>query len=208
MPIRREKTRQRREQLRSLTRTDILKAAAGVFARGGFETAKMQDIAEAAGFGAASLYTYFPSKEAIFAALIEHVSLALDATYDGPVAAKVSFEDRLEGLLRAQLVVMRDQLDAFVVFIQPTSTAASAEVLKEARDVGWPRMITRFEQWIAKHSTAKERGGRSPRSVVLALIGVGQALTMDWMLKPSGAIDDLAPAIVSQVLFGIIGKKP
>jgi len=51
-------------------RKQIIEAAGRVFAKVGFEKATMNDIAREAGYGKASLYFYFKSKDEIFDALI------------------------------------------------------------------------------------------------------------------------------------------
>src|SRR5436853_3044541 len=50
----------------------LLKAAAQVFARRGYAGATTNHIAERAGVSIGSLYEYFPSKDAILVALLEH----------------------------------------------------------------------------------------------------------------------------------------
>lgn len=49
---------------------DILEAAKRAFAEKGFDGASMQDLARAAGMSAGNFYRYFPSKDAIVAAMI------------------------------------------------------------------------------------------------------------------------------------------
>lgn len=54
------------------TRTaEILERVKDVFARKGFEGTTMQDLARAAGMSAGNFYRYFPSKDAIVAAMCE-----------------------------------------------------------------------------------------------------------------------------------------
>jgi AcrR family transcriptional regulator len=48
----------------------ILEAAVAVFARVGFRTARMDDMAEQAGLSKGALYLYYQSKDAIIAALL------------------------------------------------------------------------------------------------------------------------------------------
>lgn len=50
----------------------ILDGARRIFLRDGFDGASMNDIVRAAGVSKGTLYVYFPSKEALFAALIRH----------------------------------------------------------------------------------------------------------------------------------------
>jgi AcrR family transcriptional regulator len=52
----------------------ILAAAEKVFARDGYQQARMEDIAETAELAKGTLYYYFKSKDEIFARLLEHES--------------------------------------------------------------------------------------------------------------------------------------
>jgi len=64
------KKEERKIEDRKIRTTRILEAANKVFAKMGFEKATMNDIASEAGYGKASLYFYFKSKDEIFDALI------------------------------------------------------------------------------------------------------------------------------------------
>jgi AcrR family transcriptional regulator len=70
----RKQPRQRRSQE---TVDAILSATAQILVRHGYEGANTNRIAEAAGVSVGSLYQYFPSKEALIAALIERHSEAM-----------------------------------------------------------------------------------------------------------------------------------
>jgi TetR/AcrR family transcriptional regulator, mexCD-oprJ operon repressor len=81
---------------RDRTTTALLEAAAVVFAEQG-DAARIADVAEAAGVGAATLYRYFSSKEALLAALKEY---ALDETSDRIAAADLGNVSFAEGIAR------------------------------------------------------------------------------------------------------------
>jgi AcrR family transcriptional regulator len=51
---------------------EILAAASDVFIRRGYAQATMQEIAQAAGISAGTIYRYFKGKEALFHALVKH----------------------------------------------------------------------------------------------------------------------------------------
>ncbi|WP_459891541.1 TetR/AcrR family transcriptional regulator [Desulfothermus okinawensis] len=53
------------------TRTKILKAARLEFAKNGFHTTLVSDIAKRAGVGKGTIYRYFPSKEDLFGSIIQ-----------------------------------------------------------------------------------------------------------------------------------------
>ncbi|MEV4236484.1 MULTISPECIES: TetR/AcrR family transcriptional regulator [unclassified Nocardia] len=55
------------------TRSALVTAAREVFERDGFLDARISDISKAAGVASGSFYTYFDSKEEIFAAVVEQV---------------------------------------------------------------------------------------------------------------------------------------
>ena len=57
---------------RKMRQERILTAALEVFKSQGLESATMEEIAEESGFGKASLYYYFQSKEEVFSAILEN----------------------------------------------------------------------------------------------------------------------------------------
>jgi AcrR family transcriptional regulator len=64
-----------RSERRARTRTQLLEAAARVYARRGFESATLDEVAEEAGFTKGAVYDHFGSKEKLlFALLDEHLS--------------------------------------------------------------------------------------------------------------------------------------
>ena len=54
------------------TRRKLLRAAERIFARDGFEAARLEDIAAAAGYTRGAFYANFDSKEALFLELLSH----------------------------------------------------------------------------------------------------------------------------------------
>jgi AcrR family transcriptional regulator len=78
----------RRKDLRP---AELLDAALDVFAERGFAAARMEDIAARAGAAKGTIYLYFPSKEAVFEALVRSAIVpnieraeALAAAHEGP----------------------------------------------------------------------------------------------------------------------------
>jgi len=79
----------------------ILEVAEGEFARLGFAGAHMQSIAEQIGVQKTALYYYFPSKAALYAAVLTRMLEAFDRKVSQAVEADVSHEEKLERLLHA-----------------------------------------------------------------------------------------------------------
>jgi AcrR family transcriptional regulator len=74
------KQRLTRQESRLETRTRLLESAAQLFAKGGYEGASVDLIAESAGYSKGAFYSNFESKEAIFLALLDsHKRREIDA---------------------------------------------------------------------------------------------------------------------------------
>lgn len=74
------KQRLTRQESRLETRTKLLDSAAQLFARGGYEGASVDLIAESAGYSKGAFYSNFESKEAIFLELLDaHKRREIDA---------------------------------------------------------------------------------------------------------------------------------
>ena len=85
--------RAKRERRKEARPGELLEAALALFAEKGFAAARMEDIAARAGVAKGTLYLYFPSKEAVFEALVRTLIVPnLDlaetaaASHQGPVA--------------------------------------------------------------------------------------------------------------------------
>jgi AcrR family transcriptional regulator len=93
----------RRKESSEQRRSAILHAARAVFARKGYESTVVEDIANEAGIGKGTLYLYFPSKEQIYlAALIEDARL-LDQETRRAIQAAGSWRDALRAFMEVRL---------------------------------------------------------------------------------------------------------
>lgn len=79
--------------LKERRRAEILDAATTVFAKHGFAAADVQEIANKTGVGKGTVYRYFPSKEALFLAAVDHGMRNLKKAVD---AAATEAEHPLE----------------------------------------------------------------------------------------------------------------
>src|SRR5690349_11098872 len=98
--------RKKARQERSRATVDaLLTATARILVREGYDRASTNRIAEAAGVGVGSLYQYFPSKEALVAALVdrhcEEMGAVLDKSFAEVAGAPV--REAARSLVRAQI---------------------------------------------------------------------------------------------------------
>ncbi|RIK56223.1 MAG: hypothetical protein DCC57_03735 [Chloroflexi bacterium] len=105
-------------------RTRVLQAARAVFGREGFAAATVEQIAQEAGVGPATIYRHFGSKEALVQAFIQASAprrrlRELAATRDGDL------EEDLAALAGAALHFMHDNRDLFQLALQDGATAGA-----------------------------------------------------------------------------------
>ena len=89
----------------------ILDAALDVFADNGFAQARLEDVAARAGVGKGTIYLYFPSKQALFEALIRTgIAAPIEAAGAELAALDLPFEAVVRGLfarMRQQILASR-----------------------------------------------------------------------------------------------------
>ncbi|HKD05628.1 MAG TPA: TetR family transcriptional regulator [Bryobacteraceae bacterium] len=91
---------ERTKQERSLqTRAELLKCARRVFARDGFERARLEDIAEAAGKTRGAFYAHFENKEDVFFAIFEEDVARSQKELAEGLNPGLSREERFEALV-------------------------------------------------------------------------------------------------------------
>lgn len=116
----------------------IIEAASLLFARNGFRKTTLEEIAESAKMGKATLYHYFPSgKEQIFGAVLQQV---VDAVFTGVVREMTgagTVAERLSAYLRIRVRVYHEQIRMF---------APSAEIMEEL----WPLAEAELRRYLER----------------------------------------------------------
>jgi len=97
----------RRETNRKFRRDAVLAAAQRVFAQAGLEGATVRAIAQEAGYSAGAVYSYYPTKEAIYADILAHSLDALKAATSAAADGPGDDETRLRAAVRAVYLYFR-----------------------------------------------------------------------------------------------------
>jgi len=99
----------RKQERAIVTRQQLVDAARRIFARDGFELARVEDIAAAAGKTRGAFYANFSDKEDVFFAIFEE-DLARDREqFSVHLSNAVSAEDRVRALARHLIEVIRNR---------------------------------------------------------------------------------------------------
>lgn len=183
----------RMERTRARTREDILRAAARTFARDGFD-ASMHAIAHEAGYAAASLYSYFPSKDDIVGALGSALREEFLETFDRRGSSSLSFEERLTQLVRRQLELADARRDEFAVFFAMPANGQEASARPIAPLVtGFEVFLERMTAWLPPDVAEAECG-----DVACVLVGTLYAFFRRWLAGPPDAhLADQVPRAVA-----------
>jgi AcrR family transcriptional regulator len=190
--------RERREQL-------ILDVAGQVFARAGYHSASMDEIAELAGVSKPMVYAYFHSKEALYQAYIERAGSDL---LDRLVNASPP-DDRPASVLRARitefLAFVEEHGDGWkVLFGEIGSSRPFADQVAELRE--------RIAQTIRRMIDDASLGFAAPAgdAIAHALVGAGESLANWWLDHPEAGRDQVADwyfGVVQAVLAGPAGPS-
>ncbi|MBI4815419.1 MAG: TetR/AcrR family transcriptional regulator [Deltaproteobacteria bacterium] len=180
-------------------RRDIVDAAARAFLGAGYAATTMRAIAQEAGFTASSLYSYFESKEAIFAALMERVAEDVLLTFAEPLPKSMAFAQSLELLLLRQLALVEQNHDLFAVMCSQGVFEA-----KHTTDMrrGATKYIDGLAAWIGAHA-GDELKGVTVEEAAYFLWGIQQALFFRWLRHPEQKLRDTVPLALRLFLQGV-----
>jgi AcrR family transcriptional regulator len=172
----------------------ILTAAARVLVREGFDHASTNRIAEAAGVSVGSLYQYFPSKEALVAALVErHVEAMMAVLAEalgrlGPMDLPRATREVVRLMLRAHAV----EPALHRVLIEQVPRVGRLDRLHEVED----HAVALVRAWLEAHR-AEVRPRDLERAAWVAVTAV-EALTHRAVLSRPEALAD--PALEEEMV--------
>lgn len=188
------------DHARATRRTQILAAALTCFARSGYHTTTMADVAAEAGVSKGTPYLYFPSKEALYVTLFEEWDCALDERIGTTIEALAEDERRsprrvLRAAAGAVGAHVTEQTETCRVLMEAHTLAAYvppiAEVVKAAED----RNRQEIEHLVREGMTVGEWPHNTDPAVEARLITATlHGLMAQWHLDP-GAFDWEAAAI-------------
>jgi AcrR family transcriptional regulator len=126
-------------ETKQATRRRILAAAQAMFARNGFEATATRDISDDAGVGAGTLFNYFPTKEAIAAAIASEALSQAHRQFEKRRHRRSgeSLEERLFTLIATELRCLKPHRSYLAPVLETIWSASAAagtggDLLREA----------------------------------------------------------------------------
>ena len=192
--------RERREQL-------ILDVAGQVFARAGYESAPMDEIADRAGVSKPMLYTYFGSKEGLYLAYIERAGGELLERLVGAKPADSSPASVLRARITEFLSFVEEHRDGWqVLFRELGSTRPFAERVAELRE----RIAGAIGVMVQESgSPCSGHPATAADAIAHALVGAGESLANWWLDHPEVSREQVAAwyfGVVQAVVAGASGS--
>ena len=167
-----------------LRRNQILDAAMSVFARLGFEHARMDDIVEASGLSKGALYWYFKSKEEIITGILRRLFTTDIEQLRDLLEAEGTVSERLLLLTRFRVAGLKRLADLLPILVEFYAVMVRQNWVREfiSGYFGSFRelLVDLIQQGI-------DRGEFRPVSTVetaVTLSAIYEGLTIHWLINP------------------------
>ena len=195
-------TSNRFERRRERTRQELLAAAERVLADKGLHETKISDIAAAADVGVGTFYLHFPTKDALFDAVVEDTMRRFKAAVDD---ARRSVDDPIEQMRAANAAFCRFACDNREVFrIVFGHAAAYNEVIRRAQALFAADVEESYRHGVATGAFAS----MPPALVAQAIIGMATQVLSWWTANESVSIESLHETMFTLSLDGLRARTP
>ncbi len=194
----------------------ILDAALKVFARNGYHSTRLEDIAAAAGFSKGSLYNYYDSKEVIFLSLAIREYERLCERLADRLDPRKALAENIEVLLRTVFEVFGEH---FALLLEISDVRAMSGMELESLAKQHAVLMQDFRHWVRETQALFEtilsaaRARRELQSslddgVLARFIGAQlRGVLFDWKIAGrTGDIDQSVQQALEFVLHGVRGK--
>jgi AcrR family transcriptional regulator len=189
------RTEQVNRQIREETTEKILAAAREVFARKGM-AAKMSDVAREAGVSPGLAYHYFPSKEAIFLALVRQSIRPADELLAIVQRIPGTPRDRLKRMVTAMLERRRKDPEFYQFFYQAMASDSLPADLREQIKQQGLSMREIMRGLVVEGQAAGEISNDDPDKLVSALLACVDGLSRIAHLSPADVEKQMPDATI------------
>ncbi len=189
----------------------ILDAAVRVFARQGFHTCRVSDIADEAGVAYGLVYHYFQSKDEVLDTLfLERWGVMLEAIREID-ARRIPAREKLHGIASFIVDSYRHDPDLMKVIIVEVTRAANSFGAAHIADIN--RAYRLIEGIVGQAQAAGEfRPGISPEFAAMAFYGAIEQVLTGWIFhvvaEDEGAYDRAKDYVIETICGGLQQPRP
>jgi len=185
------------------SRQEILRTAARLFQKRGYDATSMNDVAAALKLSKGGLYHHFQSKDEILFEIMNHAMQITEERVLNPVRGIADAEERLRALIRLHIEVVLSPRDREITVMlhenHPLPPSLRKRINARKKDY-----IHFLENLMAELQKSRGASGRvSPRAAAFALLGM-----INWIYqwyKPEGNLQaqTLIPQFTDLIFGGI-----
>ena len=186
---------------------EVLGVAATIFAEKGYTGASTRDIADRLGVRQASLYYYFPSKEAALHAICELGVKDFIANLEGIIATPAPIEEKLRAAIANHLLPLRthpeaDYVRVFLRHRHELPDGMRHTIAALARK--YTSLVERL--FLEGRASGELRADLDPHLNALALLGLCNSVLANRSLPRTASIDEIVEAYARIIIGGVVAK--
>lgn len=151
-------------------RRAIVAAAIDCFARKGFYGTTTHEVAEQVGISQPYLYRLYPNKEALFAAVVDHVSVVMTETLVAHSPASAGTATALEAARRAHAALIADP--TILRFLMHANCAAGEPLIGEAVRRCYAKQVDTVRRLLGDDEAVRRWFGAGMLDNVVAVLGL------------------------------------
>lgn len=185
----------------------IHEAAVRVIARKGLAQTTMQDIADEAGIAKGTIYLYFQDRTRLLESLADATFHRLTAQVCPIFDHPVSVAERIETVVRTQLLFFEENQEFFRVF---QSFVGDPDMrCRREQNPGWLGYLSRLEQLLAEGMRKREIRKQDPQRLAAFIADAFRALVLRRMLDAGASppVDQDVQLVVSTILHGMLTER-
>lgn len=198
----------RREQELAFRTRLIVEAAEEVFAARGFQAAAVEEIAGRAEVAIATLYKLFGSKEAIFAALVEHRQQEFLLEVEPVLRSGAVPAEQLTRFIEVIFRYFEGHRAAFRIYIG--TTHGFPWLIRSSLGEHAFRKYQEFVEFVATLLDAGMRSGSwhrdDPVRLAIAIMGVLNGLLLQWQTQEGETGADEYIRHATELVFRLVGS--
>ncbi len=181
----------------------LLEAAQAAFAELGYEGAGVAEVCRRAGVSKGAFYHHFPSKQALFLALLEAWLSQLDASIAALSASPAPVPDQLLELAHLVEVVLAAGRDQLPLFLDFWSQGVRDPVVSDALQGHYHHYQETFTLWLERGVTEGSLKPVHTPELARALVALGVGIVLQGLLDPQQDWGAIARQGIHALLDGI-----
>ncbi len=190
------------------TRTHILQSSLALFSKNGYDATGVAEICHAAGVSKGAFYHHFPSKQAVFQALLEQWLAGLNTRMDTLLAAAPDVPAGLVGMAEMAGPVFKDAANQLPMFLEFWTQSSRDPALWETAIAPYRHFQELFTGVVQAGISQGALRPVDPQAAARTLVAVAIGITLQGVMDPHGAAwDQVARQAIQLTLEGLLRRE-